>query len=104
MTQLWIGVHAWFNQWQLGNLGYMIQALYSRKKQLLKKGYHCQLYILPQKCLLLVVFGYVLVIEKWTLGRFKRKGTYVYLWLIHVDIWQKPTQLYKAIILQFKNK
>ena len=25
-------------------------------------------------------------------GRFKREGTYVYLWLIHVDIWQKPTQ------------
>ena len=25
-------------------------------------------------------------------GRFKREGTHVYLWLIHVDIWQKPTQ------------
>ena len=24
-------------------------------------------------------------------GRFKREGTYVYLWLIHVNIWQKPT-------------
>ena len=24
-------------------------------------------------------------------GRFKREGTYVYLWLIHVDIWQKAT-------------
>ena len=23
-------------------------------------------------------------------------------WLIHVDIWQKPTQYYKAIILQLK--
>ena len=32
-------------------------------------------------------------------GRFKREGTYVYLWLIHVDIWQKPTQHCKAIIL-----
>ena len=21
---------------------------------------------------------------------FKREGTYVYLWLIHIDIWQKP--------------
>ena len=28
--------------------------------------------------------------------------TYVYLWLIHVDVWQKPTQYCKAIILQFK--
>ena len=25
-------------------------------------------------------------------GRFEREGTYVYLWLIHVDVWQKPTQ------------
>ena len=33
-------------------------------------------------------------------GRFKREGTYVYLWLIHVDVWQKPTQYCKAIILQ----
>ena len=35
-------------------------------------------------------------------GRFKREGTYVYLWLIHVDIWQKPTQFCKAIILLLK--
>ena len=35
-------------------------------------------------------------------GRFKRKETYVYLWLIHVDVWQKPTQHCKATILQFK--
>ena len=30
--------------------------------------------------------------------------TYVYLWLIHVDVWQKPTKFCKAIILQLKNK
>ena len=35
-------------------------------------------------------------------GRFKREGMYVYLWLIHVDVWQKPTQYCKAIILQLK--
>ena len=35
-------------------------------------------------------------------GRFKREGTYVYLWLIHVDAWQKPIQYCKAIILQLK--
>jgi len=35
-------------------------------------------------------------------GRFKREGTYVYLWLIHVDIWQKP--YCKATILQLKIK
>ena len=27
---------------------------------------------------------------------------YVYLWLIHIDIWQKTTKLCKAIILQLK--
>ena len=34
----------------------------------------------------------------------KKEGTYVYLWLIHVDVWQKPTKFCKAIILQLKNK
>ena len=27
---------------------------------------------------------------------------YVYLWLIHTVVWQKPTQHCKAMILQFK--
>ena len=35
-------------------------------------------------------------------GRFKREGTYAYLQLIHVDVWQKPTQYCNAIILQLK--
>ena len=35
-------------------------------------------------------------------GRLKREGTYIYIWLIHVDVWQKPTQQCKAIILQLK--
>ena len=39
---------------------------------------------------------------RWGVQRFKREGTYVHLWLIHVAIWQKPTQHCKAIILQFK--
>ena len=29
-------------------------------------------------------------------------GTYVYLWLVHGDVWQRPTQNCKAIILQLK--
>ena len=33
-------------------------------------------------------------------GRFKREGTYVYLWLIHADVWPKAVQYCKAIILQ----
>ena len=35
-------------------------------------------------------------------GRLRREGTYVYLWLIHANIWQKPTHYCKAIILQLK--
>ena len=30
----------------------------------------------------------------------ERGDTYVYLWLIHVDVWQKPTKFCKAIIPQ----
>ena len=38
----------------------------------------------------------------WEVGEsFKREGTY-YPWLIHVDVWQKPTRYCKAIILQLK--
>ena len=33
---------------------------------------------------------------------FSGEGTYVYLSLIHADVWQKPTQYYKVIILQLK--
>ena len=35
-------------------------------------------------------------------GGFSRKWTYVRLWLIHGDAWQKPTQYCEAIILQLK--
>ena len=45
-------------------------------------------------------------LEEWDAGRgggrFNREGTYVYLRLIHVVIWQKPAQHCKAIILQLK--
>ena len=34
----------------------------------------------------------------------KREGIYVYLWLTHVEVWQKTTKVCKAIILQLKNK
>ena len=40
---------------------------------------------------------------KWELvGRFKREGTCVYLGLIQVVVWRKPTQHCKAIIPQLK--
>ena len=34
-------------------------------------------------------------------GRFK-EGLYVYIWLIHIVVWQKPTQCCEAIIIQLK--
>ena len=37
-------------------------------------------------------------------GRLKTERTYVYLWLIYVEVLQKTTKFYKAIILQKKNK
>ena len=36
---------------------------------------------------------------RWEKG-FRRDRTYVYLWLIHVDVWQRPTQYCRAIALQ----
>ena len=41
------------------------------------------------------------VIKKWA-WEGGSEGTCVYLWLIHVDLWQRPTQYCKAIILQLK--
>ena len=33
-------------------------------------------------------------------GRFKRERTYVYLWLIYADVWQKPSQY--CVVIFFK--
>ena len=53
----------------------------------------------------LVVFIKYKIGRRREMGRwFKKEGTYVYLWLIHVDIWHKPTNFCKAIILQLKNR
>ena len=32
----------------------------------------------------------------------QKEGIYVYLWLIHVEVWQETTEFCKAIILQEK--
>ena len=37
-------------------------------------------------------------------GMFKNKGTYVDLWLIDVDVWDKSTQHCEIVILQLKTK
>ena len=34
--------------------------------------------------------------------RFKREGTYVYLGMTHIVVWQRPTQYCKAVIIQLK--
>ena len=45
----------------------------------------------------------MMFLEGWEgAGRFQREGAYVYLCLIHIAIWQKPTQYCKAIIIQLK--
>ena len=41
-------------------------------------------------------------VEREVRGKFKKEGTYIYPWLIHVDVLQKPTQCCKAIIIQLK--
>ena len=37
-------------------------------------------------------------------GREVQEGwdIYIYLWMTHVDVWQKPSQYYKTIIIQLK--
>ena len=35
-------------------------------------------------------------------GLLKKEGTYVFLWLIYIVVWQKSTQYCKVIILQLK--
>ena len=61
-----------------------------------------------KQCLYVIIKKYPVLcdnLEGWEVGgRFKREGTYIYLWLIHVDGWQKPTQYCKAIILQLKTQ
>ena len=37
-------------------------------------------------------------------GGREREGTWVYLWLICVDVWQRPTQYCNEVILQLKKK
>ena len=40
---------------------------------------------------------------EWQVGkRFKREGTYAYLGLVYIVVWQKPVQYNEAIIFQLK--
>ena len=43
--------------------------------------------------------------QEWEMGGgFRRQGTYVYLWLIHVDVWQRLAQYCRAVVLLKKKK
>ena len=59
-----------------------------------------------KQCVYVIIKKYPCsVTEGWEVGgRFKKEGTYIYLWLIHVDGRQKPILFCKAIILQLKIK
>ena len=43
--------------------------------------------------------------QEWGMGGgFRRQGTFVYLWLIHVVVWQRPAQYCRAVVLLKKKK
>ena len=44
---------------------------------------------------------YILYVMWWE-GGSRERGIYVYLWLIHILVWQKLAQHCKSIILQLK--
>ena len=52
--------------------------------------------------------GFCINLDEWAGegdGReFKREVIYVYLWLIHVEVWQKTTKFCKAVILHWKKR
>ena len=41
---------------------------------------------------------------RWCGGKVREGGDIIYSWLIHVIVWQRPIQYYKAIILQLEVK
>ena len=55
-------------------------------------------------CLRKLKQGLYISLEGWYGEGDGRKGTYTYLWLIHVSVWQKTTKFCKTIILQLKNR
>ena len=52
----------------------------------------------------LILINYEWHIRITKVGLKKKGGIYVYLWLTHVEVWQKTTKFCKAIILQLKKK
>ena len=56
--------------------------------------------VIPEAITLFIMDDNILSIPRWSFKDTKLGN--LYLWLIHVDVWQKPTQYHKAIILQLK--
>ena len=48
--------------------------------------------------------GLCIHLEGWDGEEGERERTHIYLWLIHADVWQKPTQFCKTITLQLKSQ
>ena len=86
---------------------FLINDIYLSQKRITSK---MSVYITQNTWYLFVVHYQILLLKislLWTklyrLNQKNKKGvTYVYLWLTHIDVWQKPTQYCKAIILQLK--
>ena len=89
---------------------FLINDIYLSQKNITGK---MSVYITQNTWYLFVVHYQILLLKLsllWTklyrLNQMNKKGhmrgTYVYLWLTHIDVWQKPTQYCKAIILQLK--
>ena len=56
--------------------------------------------VIPEAITLFIMDDNILSIQHWSFKDTKLGN--VYLWLIRVDVWQKPTYFCKAIILQLK--
>ena len=56
--------------------------------------------VIPEAITLFIMDDNILSIPRWSFKDTKLGN--LYLWLIHVDVWQKPTHFCKAIILQLK--
>ena len=92
---------------------FLINDIYLSQKNITGK---MSVYITQNTWYLFVVHYQILLLKLsllWTklyrLNQMKKKGqkghmrgTYVYVWLTHIDVWQKPTQYCRAIIRQLK--
>ena len=53
-------------------------------------------------CMFEIIYEMMKKTEIQIVVKTERERTYVYLWLIHVDVWQRPKQYCRALVLQLK--